>query len=153
MHRLDIERSKDYQAAQKDIEQTEASVRDLLKEIAATRARQQEMLATVSDSRPALEEAKRMLIELMKIEGVEGYAEDWISAVGKFSEKKGVDGRRLMQVLGGDIDEFLRLAQPTQKAIKMYADEHIELRKPLMACIKLESRELVDVEIQLPEAL
>lgn len=151
MKRLDVERSKDYRAAQEDIEQTEASIRDLQTEVAQTRARQQEMLAVISDARPSLQEAKLALIELMKLEGVEGYAEDWISAVGKFSEKKTVDGMKLMQVLGGDVEEFVRLAKPTQAAIKAYAQEHEDIKKHLLSCIRLESRELVDVDIQIPE--
>ncbi len=152
LKRMDIERSKDFQAAQVDIEATEATVRDLISEITAIKERQKEMLAVVSDARPALEEAKRLLIEVMKLEGVDGYTEDWISAVGKFSEKKTVDGMRLMKVLGGDIEEFVRIVKPTQKAVKEYAMEHEDIKKQLFACIKLESRELVDVDIQIPDA-
>ena len=152
MHRMDIERGADYQAAQQDIEATETTIRELQTEVSATRARQQEMLSVVSDARPALEEAKRQLIELMILEGVEGYAEDWISATGKFSEKKTVDGMKLMQVLGGDVEEFVRLAKPTQAAIKAYAQEHEDIKKHLLGCIRLESRELVDVDIQIPDA-
>lgn len=154
MHRMDIERSPDYRAAQQDIEDTERTIRDLQTEITATRARQTEMLSVVSDSRPALEEAKRALMQIMEAEGVEGYVEDWISVSGKWSERRSVDGKKLLTVLGGDIDTFVSIVKPTQKSVKQYADEVGEpaLKKQLMSCIKLESRELVDVDIQLPDA-
>ncbi len=150
--RFEIERTKDYQAVSKDIEDTEATMRELLAECAVMRERQKEMLSVVKDSRPALEQAKAMLLEIMRIEGVEGYNEDWISVSGKFSETRKVDGKRLLEVLGGDIDEFVSLVKPTQKAIKEYATEHEALKKPLLQCIRLEGRELVGLDIQLPEA-
>lgn len=150
--RLDVQRTKDYEAAQADIDGIEATMRDLATELNATRERQREMLDTVPDSRPKLEELKRMLMQIMEAEGVEGYVEDWISVSGKWSEKKKVDGNRLLSVLGGDMDEFMRIAKPSQKAIKDYALERVDLKSALLSCITLDSRELVDVEIQLPDA-
>lgn len=152
LERFDVTRSKDYQAAEADAESVEATMRDLATELTATRERQREMLAVVPDSRPLLEEAKRMLMDIMQAEGVEGYVEDWISVSGKFSEKKTVDGRKLLTVLDGDIDEFTRLVKPSQKAIKDYAMERPDMKRALLSCITLESRELVGVDISLPEA-
>ena len=150
--RLDVQRTKDYQAVQVDIDGIEATMRDLAQELQATRARQDEMLKAVPDSRPKLEEEKRMLMQIMEAEGVEGYVEDWISVSGKWSEKKKVDGNRLLSVLGGDMDEFMQIAKPSQKSVKDYALERPDMKSALLSCITLESRELVDVEIQLPDA-
>ncbi len=151
MARLDIERTKDFQAIEKDIADTQATIAELQKEVSALYERGREMLAAVPDTRPKLEELKRMLIEVMKIEGMEGYNYDWITVSGKFSESRKVDGKRLLEVLGGDIDEFVSLVKPTQKAIKDYAAEHDGMKKELLNCIRLEGRELVSVDIQLPE--
>ena len=153
-HRINIERTPEYQAARDDLNTIEAVINDLQQEAMATRARMDEMKSVVNDSRPALEEVKQLLIASMRIDGVEGYAEDWISVSGKFSEKRSVDGMRLLETLGGDVDSFVSIVKPTQKAVKAYADELGDpvLRKKLMSCIKLESRELVDVEISLPIA-
>lgn len=150
--RMLIERSKEFQAIQADVESTQGTIAELQKEVSALYERSAEMLRAVPDTRPQLEEAKALLVDLMKIEGVEGYNEDWISVSGRFSETRSVDGKRVLDVLGGDIDEFVRMVKPTQKAIKEYAAEHEEIKKPLLQCIRLEGRELVGVDIQLPEA-
>lgn len=152
LERYEVTRTKDYQAAEADAAGVEATIRDLGAELTATRERQREMLAIVPDSRPKLEEAKAMLMQIMEAEGVEGYVEDWISVSGKFSEKKTVDGNKLLTVLGGDIDEFTRLVKPSQKAVKDYAQERPDMKRALLSCITLESRELVGVEISIPEA-
>lgn len=149
--RLDVQRTKDYQAAQTDIDGIEATMRDLATELNATRERQREMLAEVPDTRPKLDELKRMLMQIMEAEGVEGYVEDWISISGKWSEKKKVDGNRLLSVLGGDMDEFMQIAKPSQKAVKDYALERPDMKKALLSCITLDSRELVDVDISIPD--
>lgn len=147
----EIRRSPEYQAAEADLQENENAVRELVQEGSELRTRMNEMTAAVPDSRVALTEAKQELIRLMQLEGVEGYTEDWIIATGKWSEKKSVDGRRLLEVLDGDIDEFTKLAKPTQKSVTELAKERPELKKALLGCIKLESRDLVDVEIQFPE--
>lgn len=150
MQRHDVRQSPEYRAAEADLETNDATIRELAAEGQALRERMQEMTEAVPNSTPALDEAKRALIELMQLEGVEGYNEDWITATGKWSEKKSVDGRRLLEVLGGDIDEFTKLAKPTQKSVTELAKERPELKKALLGCIKLDSRDLVDVEIQFP---
>lgn len=152
VERMRIQQGKDYQAADADAQDTERAIMELQQELTAIRQRQQEMFEVVHDSRGELDETKKALISLMLLEGVEGYTEDWISVSGKFSEKKSVNGRRLLEVLQGDIDEFLRVVAPTQKAVKEYAAEHEGLKRELLKCIRLESRELVDVEISIPEA-
>lgn len=152
LERYEVTRTKDYQAAEEDAAGVEATIRDLGAELTATRERQREMLTIVPDSRPMLEDAKTMLMQIMEAEGVEGYVEDWISVSGKFSEKKTVDGNKLLTVLGGDIDEFTRLVKPSQKAVKDYAQERPDMKRALLSCITLESRELVGVDISIPDA-
>lgn len=152
LERYEVTRTKDYQAAEEDAAGVDATMRELGAELTAIRERQREMLAGVPDSRTKLEEAKIMLMQIMEAEGVEGYVEDGITVSGKWSEKKTVDGSKLLTVLGGDIDEFTRLVKPSQKAVKDYAQERPDMKKALLSCITLESRELVGVEISIPEA-
>ena len=152
LERYEVTRTKDYQAAEADAASIDATLRDLGAELTATRERQREMLLVVPNSTPKLEELKSMLMEVMQAEGVEGYVEDWISVSGKFSEKKTVDGNKLLTVLGGDIDEFTRLVKPSQKAVKDYAQERPDMKRALLSCITLESRELVGVDISIPDA-
>lgn len=152
LERYEIARSKEWQAAETDAMGIEATQRELSAELNAIRERQAEMVAVVPNSRPKLEELKSMLMQIMQAEGVEGYVEDWISVSGKFSERKTVDGNKLLTVLGGDIEEFTRLAKPSQKAVKDYAEEHHDIKRALLSCITLESRELVGVDISIPDA-
>lgn len=151
MQRHDVRQSPEYRAAEADLEANDATLRELAAEGQAIRARMNEMTGAVPNSTFELDEAKRSLIELMQLEGVEGYNEDWITATGRWSEKKSVNGRRLLEALGGDIDEFTKLAKPTQKAVKDLATERPELKKMLLGCIVLDSRDLVDVDIQIPD--
>lgn len=153
LKRLDVEATKEYQAIQADIDGITATIQELSLELQAARLAQLEMLKAVPDSRLRLEEEKQMLMQIMETEGVEGYTEDYITVSGKFSETKKVDGKRLLSVLGGDIDEFTRLAKPSQKAVKDYALERPDIKTPLLSCIVIDSRELVDIDINLPASV
>ncbi len=149
LQRQDIKMTKEYQASQADIDQIGKAMESMAQELHAVKARQDEMLATVPDSTGKLEDLKRHLMNMMMVDGVEGYMENDITVSGKFTEKKKVDGNRLLSVLGGDMDAFMQIVKPTQKAIKDYATERPDLKSSLLSCITLDSRELVDVDIQL----
>ncbi len=150
--RSDIMRSADYKAAEEDLELVDATMRSLAEDGNEIRLRMTEMTAAIPNSKLELFDAKAKLIEIMQLEGVEGYNQNGIIVSGKFSEKKGVNGRLLLETLGGDIDEFVKLSKPTQASIKEYAQEHQEIKKELLGCIKIVSRDLVDVEITIPES-
>ncbi len=130
LQRHEVRQTPEYKAVEADIATNEDTMRELAQEGQALRARMQEMTAAIPNSTMELTTAKQELIALMQLEGVEGYTEDWITVSGKWSEKKSVNGRRLLEVLGGDIDEFTKLAQPTQKAVKDMAamNEALEAR-------------------------
>ncbi len=151
--RFHIERSTEYQASEADIADTQRSINDLNQEIAATRTRQAEMLASIPSHADELFEAKMQLMELMRLEQVEGYNADGIVILGKFSQKKSVDTKKLYEkVLQGDAEEFYKLSTVSQDALKEYAKDHPNASKELLSCIKLDSRDLVDVVITLPDA-
>jgi len=145
--RFDVMQTKDYKAVEEDAAQLQHTIGELGNELAATTQRKLEMLQEVPDSREQLQVTKLNLIDLMNLEGVEGYTEDWISVSGKFSEKRTVNAHKLLETLGGDITEFCKIAIPSQKAVKDYAQE--VGNKAILTCIRLESRELTDIEITL----
>ena len=62
----------------------------------------------------------------------------------KWKEKKEVDTAKLFSVVG-DVDAFVSIASVTQKDLKSYAKERSDLKKPLMGCISVTSREAVDL--------
>ncbi len=149
MQCFDIEKTKEYQIMEKSIESINKTIVELQEEITETRELQAKMKSKVPNSLPLLTNEKLNLMKLMNIEGVEGYEDDGISIHGKFSEKRGVDAMQLLKVLNGDLEEFTRLVKPTQKALKDYVIEHEADKGMLLSCIKVESRELTDVDIVL----
>jgi hypothetical protein len=109
--------------------------------------RKQAMLATVPNSSSALEEAKRGLMDAMLSQGIDAYGNAKVS----YREKNRVNVGRVLEVVGGDIGTFLEMTKVTQKTLADYAKLMPDLKKDLMACVELESREVTGLTISDPE--
>jgi len=123
MQREEVKQSGDYHITETRI----AQLNDLL---ANEREVQQHLLSEVPDSRPALEEAKRALYEVMLLEGREKVGDASI----KYSSKSEVNKERLLNDLQGDLDLYITLSNVTQARLKEFVKESGD--KKLLNCIE-----------------
>lgn len=65
----------------------------------------------------------------------------------KFREKKEVNQNKVMEAIGGDFGIFQELASITQAKLKDFAKTQGGLKKSLMACVEVVSREPVDITL------
>lgn len=103
------------------------------------------MVESLQDDRieSELEDLKTTLFAVMEREGREVVGK-W---KGKYREEKGVNKRKLLDVLQGDLDRFFEMSSVTQVALKSFAKAEGGDRKDmLMDCIEVVSRKLIDIE-------
>jgi len=72
---------------------------------------------------------------------------DLEGVIPKFTEKKEVNQNKVMEVIGGDFGLYQELSTITQKTLKDFATTQAGLKKPLMNCIEVVSRELKDISL------
>jgi hypothetical protein len=86
---------------------------------------------------------KTALFAVMEREGREVVG-NW---KGKYREEKGVNTRRLLEMLHGDIDRFFQLSTVTQVSLKAFAKaEGGDREEMLLDCIEVVGRKLIDIE-------
>ena len=108
--------------------------------------KQDALLAPLPDSRLEYDELRKQVIEEMNKEGI--FAVGNVAA--KWKEKSEVNKERVMTTIGGDIDQYFTLSHVTQVKLKEFAKENPELKKELLNCIEVVSREVIDLEVQDP---
>lgn len=116
-------------------------------QIATLQRQLTEMTAVVPDSSLELEDAKAALQEAMLESNLDAYGDAKIS----YREKNRVNVPRVLEVIGGDIGTFLEMTRVTQKTLSEYAKLMPDLKKDLMACVELESRDVVGITISDPK--
>ena len=125
---MDRERRK----LQEDYKKLEDQVKSLEDQTLSIKQQMSDIeLSSPVDESP-ISQAKNVLIEIMKIEGVEGYEHEGYSLSAKYSEKRKVNGRRLLEAIGGDIDLFMSIVKPTQKAVKDFASDRADIKKEVL---------------------
>ena len=107
--------------------------------------RQQEMLLSmVEDNTSTLEAVKKQIVEEMREKNLESFED----CIGKFKTKKSVNTEKLLRTIGGDIDTFVVLSDISQKKLKEFAKDNRDIKKALLGCIEVDSKELIDVTIK-----
>lgn len=106
--------------------------------------KQTELLSVVPDSTPDLNLIKQDIMEHFKKKRIEQYD----NCFGKFKEKKSVNSAKVLEVMGGDIDIFATISNISQKDLKAYAKDNKDIKKAIMGCVQVDSRELVDITIK-----
>lgn len=87
-----------------------------------------------------IDDSKRYLLVQANQENLEEIGEYKV----KWKEKKVVDSAAVYNVVG-DIDAFISVSSISQKDLKTYAKERKDIKKPILNCIKVISREAVDI--------
>ncbi len=119
----------------------------LSKQIEALMEEQDELLAPLPNSQPEYEALAREVMDIMDAEKV--YTCGNVSA--KFKEKNEVNTSKVLSVIGGDMDLFVQMANITQTKLKDFAKSS-GLKKELMDCVEVVSRDIVSLEIAQPSA-
>ncbi len=114
------------------------------KQIQALQASQQLLLDGIPDSTAELMEAKKVVMEQMKQQGVFNIE----NVYAKIKEKNEVNKTKVLNVLGGDIGILMELATFTQVALKDFGKANPAMKHALLNCIETVSQEITDVEIQ-----
>lgn len=65
-----------------------------------------------------------------------------------FTEKKEVDQNMVLEAIGGDFGIFQELASISQVKLKDFAKTQPGMKKPLMNCIRIVSKELKDIRLE-----
>ena len=111
-------------------------------EIRILRDKQESMLPEQTAS-AEYSELKREIMNQMNLD--RDYVVDGVTP--KFTEKKAVNQNKVMDVIGGDFGLYQELSTITQKTLKDFAKTQSGMKKPLMNCIEVVSRELSDITI------
>lgn len=138
--RAQIKQSDEYHSL--DVE-----IRDLQEKVMEIQEKQKNLLSGVPDSTDKYQEAKEVAISILKASG-----EDSIGNLkAKYRVKKQVNTEKLMTGIGGDWDLFQTLAEIKQVRLKEFIKENPDFKGLDKKCVEEIGRELVDVEITLPE--
>lgn len=113
----------------------------LTEQISKLMAGQDAMLATIPDSSEAYAKLHSQVLAEMEKQNV--YAVG--SVQGKFRESKTVNKEAVFRVLQGDIDQFVSMAEISQVSLKNFAAGHHDMKKPLLDCIEVTEKKLVDL--------
>lgn len=104
---------------------------------------QRDAMLPKQDSQLEYEDLKKKIVDHMKKNGV-----GEVEGVNiKYRETKAVNNSRFMEVIGGDFDIFESLATITQKSLTEFAKTEPGLKKPLMDCVEVLSRDVSDIEL------
>jgi len=114
----------------------------LEKEIEALTAKREAMLLSVPDSSEEYAAVKRQVLDYMKANNL-SHVEN-VSAVTR--ERKEVNKSRVLNILGGDIDNYIALSTVTQVGLKDFAKSS-PYKKDLMDCIEVVGTDIVDLEV------
>lgn len=69
----------------------------------------------------------------------------------KYKESKSVNSAKFLEVIGGDIDTFVSVANITQKSLTDFAKTQPDLKKVIEGCIEVTSRTVSGFKIVKPE--
>ena len=138
--RWKIEGSEEYKSFQSLIETSQEYLAGLQED-------QKELLSVVPDSTEDYETLKRMVLGEMRDKGLETL--DNVEA--KIKIKREVNTRKVMEALGGDLDNFYILAKIQQNSLKSFTDENPEYKSIMKNCVDEVGREYVDLTVTLPE--
>lgn len=142
----ELKKTLDLEAAERAKVIASPEYQSLAQRIEACMLQQNSMLSGAPDSRLEYEALRKRVIEEMNKEGI--FAVGNVAA--KWKEKSEVNKERVMTTIGGDIDQYFTLSHVTQVKLKEFAKENPEMKKELLNCIEVVSREVVDLEIQDP---
>jgi len=129
MNRMELEDSEEYQA--------------LERVITSAKKEQIQMMKELPDSSSDYENAKQNMLEWFRESGQSKYAN--LEAKYKFKYK--VHNMEVLDVLGGDMGMFQELIEISQKSLKEFAKDNPDLKRPLLNCVKEQSRQLSDLKI------
>jgi len=138
--RWKIEGSEEYKSFQSLIETSQEYLAGLQED-------QKKLLSVIPDSTEDYETLKRMVLGEMRDKGLETL--DNVEA--KIKIKREVNTRKVMEALGGDLDNFYILAKIQQNSLKSFTDENPEYKSIMKNCVDEVGREYVDLTVTLPE--
>ena len=109
------------------------------------RENQAYLLDEVEDSTSLLQVIKDDIIKRFKEGGLKNYED--ISA--KMRQKKEVNVNRVLEVLGGDLDQLITMTGITQVTLKEFAalDSNKPIKREIISCIEVISEEIADIKI------
>ena len=136
---LELRRKKE----QEDLQRSKIRYGDdwvnITAEIDVLTAKRDGLFVGLPDSSAECQAAEAELISAFKAAGVEEH--NGIKA--SFKESKAVNAARLLNVLDGDIDNFMSVASVTQVKLKDLCKTFPGKKQPLMECVEVVSREIV----------
>lgn len=120
-----------------------AAYTGIKEKIESIQAKLDGMLSEVKDSKPLLDALEPVIIADMKKKGVK----ELNGVKVKLRKNKAVNGHRVLDVFGGDMDMFMTVSTIKQSDLKKFYTDNEEFKKPLQDCVEVTGETIIGLTL------